>query len=194
MGCFWTKTVLTPWAAMSKNCWVPPDRCMCLDELLKPICVANPPSPCTACNVNTFPVARRESAPPSIIPGKLIWWKCKTRNWSDRNCHTRYLLTCSPTSWANMPELWPWRVNRARPCAMRCAICWKTNRHNTVLWSCRPIRENNFTNDMCNGYWTSKTFTTIPPKGNPKRPWLNSCNRTLKELTYKYMTTHNTLK
>ena len=47
-----------------------------------------------------------------------------------------------------------------------------------------PLRVKNFTTDTCNGYWTSMAFTTIPPEGNPK----------LKELTYKYMTAHNTLK
>ena len=60
---------------------------------LKPTCAVNPPSPYTDRSVNAFPVARRWWALPSIIPGKPIWWKCRTQNWS-KTIVAR--ATCSP--------------------------------------------------------------------------------------------------
>ena len=115
-----------------------------------------------------FPRSKTVVALPSIIPGKPIWWKCRTQNWSKPIVAH---VTCSPLStlWASMPGRWALRVNTARPCAMGCAICWKTNRHNAAPSSCRPIRVKSFTTNTSNGCWTSMASTTIPPPTQGRR-------------------------
>lgn len=65
---------------------------------------------------------------------------------------------------------------------MHCSTCWKTTRDNTVLWFCRLFRVKKIRNHHYSSH------------GEPKATMAEHFNHALMELTYKYMTAHNTLK
>ena len=173
---------------MRKSCWLPPKRWMCLERPLKPICAGNPLLPYIASSASAFPVG-----PTVDYTWQADLVEMQDPNLVQKNRRTGYLLVV-----IDVLSKYAWVVGLKSKLgtAVRDAL-----RHllESEQAQRRPVKlqtdqGKQFYNQHVKRLLDQYGIHHYSTEGEPKASVAEPFNRTLKELTYKHMTAHNTSK